>query len=55
MNLQILMRNRHRRQPPRTFGQMVWFAGAIILIVLGAGVAMVVALITLAIWLAGKR
>ncbi len=55
MNLHILMRNRHRRQPPRTFGQMVWFAGAIILIVLGAGVAMVVALITLAIWLAGKR
>lgn len=54
MNLQILMRHRNRRQLPRTAGQMGWFAAVIVAIVLGAGVLMVVALIALAIWLAGK-
>ncbi len=55
MNLQLLMRHRDRRRPPRTPRQMVWFAVVIFGIVLFAGIAMVVALIVLAIWLAGKR
>jgi Domain of unknown function (DUF4112) len=55
MNLQILMRHRDRRRPPRSPGQMVWFAAAIVGFVLFMGIAMVVALIALAIWLAGKR
>ncbi len=55
MNLQLLMRHRDRRRPPRTPRQMVWFAAIIFGIVLFSGIVMVIALIVLAIWLAGKR
>jgi hypothetical protein len=55
MNLQLLMKHRDRKRPPRSPGQMVWFAAGIVGFILITSVAMVVALIVLVIWLAGKR
>lgn len=55
MNLQILMLHRNRRRPPRSAGQMVWLAAAIVVIVLGFGVVAIGAMISLAIWIAGQR
>ncbi len=55
MNLQLLMKHRNRRLPPRSPREMVGFAVAIIGIVALLSVAIIGAMIALAIWIAGKR
>lgn len=55
MNLRILIRHRNRRLPPRTMGQIGWIAVLIVVFIVAAAIACAVALLALAIWLAGKR
>jgi Domain of unknown function (DUF4112) len=59
MNLQLLMKHRNQRLPPRSPREMVGLAVAIVVIVallsIAISIAIIGAMIALAIWIAGKR
>lgn len=55
MNLQLMMKHRNRRLPPRRPREMAGFVAVIIGTVALFGIAAVGAMIALAIWIAGKR
>ncbi len=55
INLRLLMQHRDRRNPPRTFAQIGGAAILVILIILGAALAMTGALVAAVLWIIGHR
>ena len=55
MNMRLLLRHRDRSRPPRSFAAIGFATLIIFLIILAAGIAGIVMLIALAVWIANQR
>lgn len=55
MNLQLLMRHRDRRRPPRSFAEVGAVAFVFVLIIFLIALGMAIAGVALILWLAGQR
>jgi len=55
MNMRILMQHRDRQLPPRSFAQVGFVAGLVVLIILLAGILSIGAFVALLFWIAAQR
>jgi hypothetical protein len=55
INLNLLLRHRDRKRPPRRMGEIALSAVLIVCVVLAVAMIPVAVLIVLAVWIAGKR
>lgn len=55
LNMRLLEKHRDRRRPPRSVAQIAFFAGLLLIFILGVAIAIVAGVVWLALWLIGQR